>query len=227
MCMNPKRILKEYVSLCLSEAAINSAAASKAGLGVIINKSGNKNSIVLFDVKKAAMAIKADIKNTNYQSILEPAIVGFITLTPAERGPQYGALSVKAVASIKGYGPLLYDLAMTTFGKIAPDRMKVSPSAQNVWGYYSKNRNDVEKLPFDDIKNPQTPDKNDDAYMHPGGTTSPLNAAYTGADVNISSLQKNAQKLFSWSEGNQLNVNDISQALEFAGHSFYRKNHVD
>lgn len=51
----------------------------------------------------------------------------------------------------KGYGPLLYDLAMEFavnymgWGGIMADTSNVSPAARNVWRNYFENRSDVER----------------------------------------------------------------------------------
>jgi|GEM_PF-6033902 len=53
----------------------------------------------------------------------------------------------------KGYGPLLYDLAMETVSKegcsLVSDRKRVSDEAFAVWKYYYENRPDVRKKELD------------------------------------------------------------------------------
>ena len=66
----------------------------------------------------------------------------------------------------KGWGPLLYDLAMelaTSKGSgLMSDRHNVSYKAQNVWRYYMKNRRNVEQVQMDDWDNNLTPDDKSD-----------------------------------------------------------------
>ena len=60
---------------------------------------------------------------------------------------------VENVSAEKGYGPLLYDVAMELVGPgdymgdngIMCDRTSVSAAARNVWKHYFENRTDVEK----------------------------------------------------------------------------------
>jgi hypothetical protein len=65
----------------------------------------------------------------------------------------------------RGWGPLLYDLAMeyaTIKGTgLMSDRQTVSDEAQNVWRYYMANRGNVEQVQMDDWDNHLTPDDSD------------------------------------------------------------------
>jgi hypothetical protein len=42
----------------------------------------------------------------------------------------------------KGYGPMMYDIALSYAGKagVIPDRNSVSPAARNIWKFYITNR---------------------------------------------------------------------------------------
>ena len=74
---------------------------------------------------------------------------GFITLQriQVEGGTIWEVVSSSAR---KGFGPLLYDIAMEyVVGRvgdmgITPDTARVSPEAQRVWDFYLENRGDVE-----------------------------------------------------------------------------------
>ena len=75
-------------------------------------------------------------------------LVGKIYLIDDTRIPCLSALQVQVSSAPKGYGPLLYDLAMELSGHkgIYSDRTAVSDSAQRVWEYYETHRSDVESL---------------------------------------------------------------------------------
>ena len=67
----------------------------------------------------------------------------------------------------KGYGPLLYDVAIeiasmdpSTSG-LTPDRTNLSADAFKVWKKYLTIRPDVEKVQLDDLENSLTPDAED------------------------------------------------------------------
>lgn len=70
-------------------------------------------------------------------------------------------------SNIKGLGPLVYDIMLELAGSagIAPDRESVSGEASNIWKYYLNNRNDIEKVPLDDINAPKTPPPEDDCLF--------------------------------------------------------------
>lgn len=61
----------------------------------------------------------------------------------------------------KGYGPLLYDIAIeiaTEYGGgLTPDPEEVSNEAQAVWDYYFSKRKDVQHTQLDDEENALTP----------------------------------------------------------------------
>jgi len=66
---------------------------------------------------------------------LETFVVGFVT------------------ATTKGWGPLLYDVAMEYAtmkgGGLVADRVSVTDAARNMWDFYMKNRGDVEHKQLD------------------------------------------------------------------------------
>ena len=97
-------------------------------------------------------------------------VLGTIDIEKAWDGPSNDASMVHAPAASKGYGPLMYDIAMADAGELMPDRQPdVSKSAQSVWKYYKNKRSDVVSTPLDNIRNPQTPQKTDDASVHKKG----------------------------------------------------------
>lgn len=66
--------------------------------------------------------------------------------------PECGGYSIQWVKASKGYGPLIYDIAMELVDQnnswLMSDRGAVSPDAEKIWIYYDKHRNDVEKEPI-------------------------------------------------------------------------------
>jgi hypothetical protein len=79
--------------------------------------------------------------------------------------PCSGAFVVNSSGADKGWGPLLYDVAMEYAsikgGGLAPDRDTVSGDAYKVWEYYLKSRPDVKKKQLDDTENYLTKDNRD------------------------------------------------------------------
>jgi hypothetical protein len=79
----------------------------------------------------------------------------------------------------RGFGPLLYDIAMEAAteigGGLMSDRMVVSGDAQRVWQKYRDVRSDVDYLPLDSEENEKTAELEDNCNV--------LNAkAYAGDD---------------------------------------------
>jgi len=90
-------------------------------------------------------------------------VEGYVEMKLAKTGC-LGAYIIFQSEATKGYGPLLYDVAIEVAGNhgVTADRDSVSPDASNVWEYYYKNRSDISKKPLDDIENPKTQTKDDD-----------------------------------------------------------------
>ena len=76
-----------------------------------------------------------------------------------------GAWSVSLSGAAKGWGPLLYDVALEYTTKIAggliSDRETVSGEAEKIWRYYNTRRSDVQKSQLDDTENTLTPTQKD------------------------------------------------------------------
>jgi len=91
-------------------------------------------------------------------------VEGYVEMKLAKKGT-LGAYVIFQSEATKGYGPLLYDLAIEIAGNhgVTADRGSVSSDASNVWEYYYKNRNDITKKPLDDEDDPKTTPVEDDA----------------------------------------------------------------
>ena len=89
------------------------------------------------------------------------------TVVPlASEFPCLKAMMVAYVETEKGYGPLLYDVAMEIAtiqaGGLVADRTIVSDDAYNVWDYYDNKRSDVKIIQLDNPEGELTPDFMDD-----------------------------------------------------------------
>ena len=80
--------------------------------------------------------------------------------------PCLKAMMVAYVKAEKGYGPLLYDIAIELAtmkaGGLVADRTIVSDDAYNVWDYYDNKRSDVKIIQLDNPEGELTPDFMDD-----------------------------------------------------------------
>lgn len=177
--MNANDALRLLVRGVLLEAAATSQTAGGAGMALMRrrNQQGWETYVLYVPSEVERMLTSGDIES----DAIARAIMGFITVKPHEN-ECWNAGEVKLSAAQKGYGPLMYQLAMNDFaGGLFPDRGSTSSAARNVWQKYAA-RADVEKKPFDDAKNPKTPDKMDDCELARGttldGDEAYLNQAY-------------------------------------------------
>ena len=104
----------------------------------------------------------------------DSGLQGEIRIEPVQLNDEYPCDSAFMVAysdATKGWGPLLYDVAMeyaTLFGNgLMSDRTEVSDEAYAVWDYYLKSRSDVIKSQTDNEEGELTPDiKQDDCLQN-------------------------------------------------------------
>lgn len=150
-----------------------------------------------------------------------------INFRELERGKANKAWYLHEPVATEKYGPLLYDIVMADRGELMPDRGSVTSSARSVWKHYKEKRPDVVSTPLDNIENPQTPSKRDDAPVHftdPDDFGNFLDSSYhhsgPGPDVNklklsYSQLLKNLKLKIGFEKY------DIERVLISAYEQFY------
>lgn len=160
------------------------------GLALFENVNSSKASFTLWNPDELIKICK-DIDDPRRPVVIKKIndnvqnwVVGFIKLTP-NNGDTWDAWEVKLSAAVKGYGPTMYDIAMSKLGRITSSKESVSKDAQNVWNYYLNKRGDVKHLKFDDMKDPKTPSKEDDSYIT---GIEPLDYAYEGGSLDADFL---------------------------------------
>jgi hypothetical protein len=117
-------------------------------------------------------------------------ITGEMRLEPVQLGEEYpcdGAFMVAYSEATKGWGPLLYDVAMEYAtlmgGGLVSDRTTVSDEAYAVWSHYLKSRSDVIKNQTDNEEGELTPDNRQDDCLQ--------NSTFDHADKSDSNWIKN------------------------------------
>lgn len=146
----------------LNERAASVPDAATRGLALhVFDDYDDKRTYCLYDpqafIKQAASSKPVDA--------LKGSIVGMLSTHHPKVGEAWGAKEVSNSAAEKGYGPLLYDIAMAAEGGLIPDRYSTTGQAKKVWRTYKDARPDVEHRPLDDVDNPSTPDTQDDAKV--------------------------------------------------------------
>jgi len=194
-------LIKEFVKLSLNEKKMSEKDAEESSLALLIHSDSYETEFVLYDVKGMYdFAMKFNAHND--MTIAKNAIgfiKGMIVTIKSHYGhaPAYNASAVALSAAEKGYGPLMYDIAMKHCGKLISDRDEVSPLAKSVWNHYKNNRNDVESYKLDNFYDPKTATKFDDSYVFDDGDDeNPLNYAYElKSSLNIEKLISNNEEL--------------------------------
>lgn len=127
-----------------------------AGVFVCIEKDGDDHFIKYCNKNGVTLNTNMSVNGTIYMAPTKASVDG---------GTCLGAMVVGSSEAKKGWGPLLYDVAIEYSSKIAggliADRNMVSEEAYDVWEYYHDNRDDVEKKQLDDPKNTLTPSQED------------------------------------------------------------------
>ena len=125
-------------------------------------------------------------------------------------GPCSDAWIVAGTEASKGWGPLLYDVAIewatANGGGLTPDRHSVSMDAAKVWDYYLNKRSDVSADQLDDLENSLTDPEDDNCvqvsardYAGKNWADTPLSKKYTKAPTTITQLEKMG-KLINFNE---------------------------
>lgn len=193
--------IRQFVRGCLAEAAIGADAAGEAGMALFVLMKGQTIDLLMYSPTRAARVLKRPVpKSTDNATLLKylegirsdivGASVGTVSLRKPRGGPTNGALEVVSSAAEQGYGPLMYDIAMSVAPshEIVSDRENVSGDARGVWSFYFHNRRDVKHRHIDDAENPKTPPKSDDGTVYPeeikkGEDVNPLNYTYSSTST--------------------------------------------
>lgn len=151
--MKLQTLLEHLLEEDIDEAAVSVARAKAENLAICFsNPSGRGQTIVLYRPKE----ILAGLNNAKERKNKKPISINLIRQTITKNEGIVGMISFSMNGKVgdilsscanKGYGPLMYDLALSSAypGFLAPDNHSVSEEAQRVWSYYFNKRPDVEK----------------------------------------------------------------------------------
>ena len=130
--------------------------------GVFIKIDGDVEDVIdIYYANKEGRPLKFTGESSPYGSISLD-----LEVQMADEFPCLHALMVAYSDAVRGWGPLLYDVAIEVAtlkaGGLVSDRSIVSKDAYNVWDKYNSQRSDVEKLQLDDEASTLTPNDPDD-----------------------------------------------------------------
>lgn len=159
--MNQTTLLEKFIHGVVEEAMIEMAKqpheAEASGFALSNWKSGNTAYLVLYEPAKLVEICQEmvrqpeqlgfDAKLAAVSAEYNNPVVGYIRMMSSDCG-----WVIKNSVANKGYGPMMYDIALSYAGKtgVVPDRVEgVSPSARNIWKYYiTKRKGEVRAYPF-------------------------------------------------------------------------------
>ena len=219
--------LLEYLDEDIDEAAVSIKQAISQKLAAYTDR----GAIILYNPEAAANNIKNNIEQDYaVEDIIsfEGAIVGYVN---TEQSDSCGTntYEVKSSAALSGYGPLVYDMALSNIypNYLISDRNAVSSKAQKVWDYYLNNRPDVNKVLISSIYDPddtdhcRLPDEVWNKYRSLGKLTSDIETIYHDLQlaINEGEDQKFIDQLQSQydkaKEKAQLYLSKISTAYKY------------
>lgn len=218
-------MIREFIRALLSEEAVSLSQASASGLCLLKHTlSGvfehGEMILILYD----PTIVTKDLDHA--QTITTESIVGYMMVHVGdqdENTPCWNAKEVKEVAANKGYGPLMYDIAMSEIdGPLMADRHVVKPQARRIWNNFKNNRSDVKVLPLDDFANPKTPEVCDDCIVH-NEKGDAVNAAYERKSrLNVVPILSNHQMFMKkmideW----EIDEAKFERLLDIAGNKYF------
>lgn len=213
-----RALIMEYVKEVIGEAAVGLPDAEDAGLALHVREVAGVREYVLWDPVAVERAFREAAESIGDGELKKPSVVaraardlmmddtatyvkGIIKVKLPGKGA-WGAGQVNLAIAAKGYGPFMYDVAMSDIGTLMADRGSVSNLAYRIWYMYkttgkTSSGTDVRALRLDDIDDPKTPPKTDDAVLHGRRDSgNPLNYAYRliGAPVDSRPLRKTSEE---------------------------------
>ena len=203
--------LRKYIRVLLTEAARQAEDLPDGVKVAIERRSGWVTIYYAYDNPGS----QTDGKRVRHHTTKAgPMPEGSVTIVNIQKdralGPCDMAWKISGSEAQRGWGPLLYDVAMevaTIEGNgLMADRDTVSPSAYSVWSHYLDSRSDVKNHQLDNFSDELTPtiqvdncdqhvaERDEDSYpWH----NSPLSKRYTKAPTQIEKL-KAMDKLEDW-----------------------------
>ena len=171
------------------------------------NKFLNEAAMGPKDLKDAGYYIVYDTNpdSASFKLMKDKDEIGVIYIQRTEYGRKFygeclNAWMIESVSAPKGFGPLLYDVAMEwateNGGGLMSDRYQVSDEAEGVWDFYLKNRaSELEILQLDDPKNTLTPTMDDNCKQVRAGKNwkdkdNPLSKVFKKERATIRALEK-------------------------------------
>jgi hypothetical protein len=128
----------------IKEAMVTAEQAVSQNIALYSSESGNSIWFMLYDSHVIAGSYHMFAPSEPVKNMLLSAIYGVMWL---EFNHDFDAYEVHLSKADHGYGPLLYDIAMSTGLSLIPDQNSITPDAMNIWKNYMS-RKDIKKTPI-------------------------------------------------------------------------------
>jgi len=153
-------LLREYVREMLIEAA-KGMQDLPDDVYIAIEEYGTRGARIYYSNE-----LGDDIQRKTVDDPVVRGKIVIVDLEGREHGPCDGAWKVSSADAKKGWGPMLYDVAIEyatlNAGGLVSDRDAVSPEARRVWDYYLGSRSDVISHQLDNEYGDLTPEIEED-----------------------------------------------------------------
>ena len=161
-------LLREYIKELIREAA--KGPESLGNMKVYLSRDDGDIEIWIADPKEVDYWKNNSSKNLGMTSIMNRASIGILSAVKSDEADCLGGYEISWAHvddEAKGFGPMLYDIAMETAtaegSGLLPDRRNISSDAYSIWNYYATRRPDVIAIQLDDLSGRLTPEtKGDD-----------------------------------------------------------------
>ena len=168
-----QQLLEQMVSEeLLDEAAKEVGSLDSEHLALAILPNGAYRRFILYNPYSLVRHLKL---TTSSEANSKSVVVGYVLL---KNMVSCDAWSVQLSAAEKGYGPAMYDIAMSNIAPegMVSDRSVVSDAASRVWRYmFTTRAHDFIIRPVEDDKTCASPNQGDPALDHSYAIKNPVN----------------------------------------------------
>lgn len=141
------RKLRTFIRESLEEQDLDERAMTSKDAGddlaLMVDEQHDSIDLVLYHVD----AMTKGIANDDDPDTLQDYVVAALQARQSDFDVPF--FEVRYVAAEKGWGPFMYDVAMSLTPGLMPDRLSVSSDAKRIWDHYYNQRNDVKVTPLD------------------------------------------------------------------------------
>jgi hypothetical protein len=214
------KVLKE--ELMLDEAAVQMGQLESSNIALYIPGNDANKTYILYDTEATKKALQEEDEPKYEEEPTSAFIVGYALTSFFDL---CGFWTMDMTAARKGYGPVLYEIVMSTVAPafVTSDRKSVTTGARRVWQYFYNHRAnefDIKKI---------DPTQTDEACAHDNsGPTQSLSLMFSLKNrLNTNKLQSKHQQFVAGMKALGKDEQKVNSFLIDKGAIFYRENYKD